>query len=37
MEHLPIKIAESFELFPEYKGLDGLRAINLTKRTANNT
>lgn len=37
MEHLPIKIAESFELFPEYKGLDGLRAINLTKRTANDT
>ena len=37
MEHLPIKIAESFELFPEFKGLDGLRAINLTKRTANNT
>ena len=37
MEHLSIKIAESFELFPEYKGLDGLRAINLTKRTANDT
>ena len=37
MEHLPIKIAESFELFPEYKGLDGLRAMNLTKRTANDT
>ena len=31
IEYLSIKICENFSQFPEYKNLEGLRAINLTK------
>ena len=32
IEHLAIKIQDSFSQYPEYQGLEGLRAINLTKK-----
>jgi hypothetical protein len=31
IEYLSLKICESFSQYPEYQGLEGLRAINLTK------
>lgn len=33
MDFLSIKIAESFDQFPEYHNLTGLKAINLTKKS----
>ena len=31
IEYLSLKICESFSQYPEYQGLEGLRALNLTK------
>ena len=37
LEYLQIKMAETFEQFPEYKNLDGLKAINIYKTKIDQT
>ena len=37
LEYLQIKMAETFEQFPEYKNLDGLKAINIYKTKIDET